>query len=499
MQCLFDAEAMGYLQVAKDVVRLCEVLDLDHDETFFFDRAERLYHNKAEANHVDCAIIYYTKAAQMGHAPSQDMLGYIFKNEEYNRNYDKSYEWSLKAAKQGNASSQYRVGLYIEKGLYGTVKENTAEAIRWYENAAAQGNADAKKAVARLKSVASAKPTVAFKSNAETLKSTVAPKPTVAPKQTTAPKPTVNSVAGNTASRPAPKKAEPVLSAQQWYDKGIKFSQDSNLVEAYKCFAKAAEMGHTGGMCAVAFRLQFGKGVAADYKAAFEWYKKAADCGDEKGEINLAHCYMLGIGVKHDFAKAKALYEKHKLEYDLYKCRKLEDDFSVIGIDEEFYNLPKYNDGYVICPNISINGLIKILNHNSFNKRYYLKLIEPDGDKYYKVYLDVKYVGNLNFTTAYADKKYSKYENKLEEAASADYRDKCADLVVGFDDFKYGSQDYNRAMNKISDGKSSSARSNFIESALIDLRGTRCCYHIIATKNGKSLRVGTYSLHCLSK
>lgn len=179
LQCYFDAEALGYLNVASDIFRLCSLLKLDKDETFFFNHAEKIYKKTTYPDRVDHAINFYTKAAEMGHAPSQDMLGYIYKNEEYNRNYGKSYEWSLKAAKQGNASSLYRVGLYIEKGIYGVVEENPAEALKWYEKAAAQGNIDAKQAYARLKPTTPSRLVVSSQTTSNINKSTISSKPSV--------------------------------------------------------------------------------------------------------------------------------------------------------------------------------------------------------------------------------------------------------------------------------------------------------------------------------
>ena len=48
------------------------------------------------------------------------------------------YLWNQKAA-QGDAEAQYNLGLMYDKGE--GVPEDDAEAVRWYQKAAAQGNA----------------------------------------------------------------------------------------------------------------------------------------------------------------------------------------------------------------------------------------------------------------------------------------------------------------------------------------------------------------------
>jgi uncharacterized protein len=57
-------------------------------------------------------------------------------------NNAEAIRWYQQAADQGNAAAQYSLGLMHEKGRGGLAKDD-AEAIRWYKKAADQGNAAA--------------------------------------------------------------------------------------------------------------------------------------------------------------------------------------------------------------------------------------------------------------------------------------------------------------------------------------------------------------------
>ena len=59
------------------------------------------------------------------------------------RDYQKAFEWFLKAAELGDDTAQFDVGLCYEKG-YG-VAVDLDEAFRWYEKAAEQGHKGAQK------------------------------------------------------------------------------------------------------------------------------------------------------------------------------------------------------------------------------------------------------------------------------------------------------------------------------------------------------------------
>ena len=59
-------------------------------------------------------------------------------------------EWYRKAADQGDADAQYKLGLFYENG-YG-VTQDKEQAMQWYKKAAEQGNESAKSAIDRMQS-----------------------------------------------------------------------------------------------------------------------------------------------------------------------------------------------------------------------------------------------------------------------------------------------------------------------------------------------------------
>lgn len=59
-------------------------------------------------------------------------------------------EWYRKAADQGDADAQYKLGVFYENG-YGVIKDE-AQAMQWYKKAADQGNEKAKSAIDRMQS-----------------------------------------------------------------------------------------------------------------------------------------------------------------------------------------------------------------------------------------------------------------------------------------------------------------------------------------------------------
>ena len=94
------------------------------------------------------AIKWYEKSAQQGLAEAQYQLGvcYYFK---YGYEDNKSFDCIRKAAEQGHIKAQYQLGIIYEKG-YG-IKKDPQKAVKWYRNAAKQGDKNAQEALERLK------------------------------------------------------------------------------------------------------------------------------------------------------------------------------------------------------------------------------------------------------------------------------------------------------------------------------------------------------------
>lgn len=89
-------------------------------------------------------------AAEGGHAVAQNDLGSLYFNGlGVDKDPQTAIEWFQRAGDAGVASAQLSLGTIYEKGL-GGVPADRATAKAWYRKAAAQGNAKAAQALARL-------------------------------------------------------------------------------------------------------------------------------------------------------------------------------------------------------------------------------------------------------------------------------------------------------------------------------------------------------------
>ena len=82
---------------------------------------------------------WYLKAANQGLAEAQFKLGvrYFEYGKQAKENYTTAFSWFYKAANQGIAAAQYNVGLMYQLGR--GVPTNRVEGYKWYNIAAAQG------------------------------------------------------------------------------------------------------------------------------------------------------------------------------------------------------------------------------------------------------------------------------------------------------------------------------------------------------------------------
>lgn len=108
------------------------------------ERAELLYELGAkydEKEKYEQAAACFLKAAKMGFAKAQNVIGYYYVNGRgVPENKAKAFSWYHKAAKQGLASAQHNVGVCYQFGK--GVAENKKKAVKWYEKAAKQDYAD---------------------------------------------------------------------------------------------------------------------------------------------------------------------------------------------------------------------------------------------------------------------------------------------------------------------------------------------------------------------
>ncbi len=93
------------------------------------------------------AVRWYRKAAEQGRADAQFKLGFYHAtgNGGLQRDFTTAVEWFRKAAEQNQPGAQYNLAVCYEKGL--GVTQDDATALGWHRRAAAQGDVHAQKAV----------------------------------------------------------------------------------------------------------------------------------------------------------------------------------------------------------------------------------------------------------------------------------------------------------------------------------------------------------------
>ena len=90
------------------------------------------YEQKQDYDH---AKIYFEKAAEQGNADAQAKLGLMYYAKE--QDYSKAVEWFKKSAQQGNAIGQYGLGSMYSLGC--GVPRDDKQAFEWVNKSAQQG------------------------------------------------------------------------------------------------------------------------------------------------------------------------------------------------------------------------------------------------------------------------------------------------------------------------------------------------------------------------
>ena len=109
--------------------------------------------NKAAAKKMSDAIQMLKDASAQGHAGAQFFLGVMYDHSHgVKQDYAQAFKWFSKAAKQGDANAQYNLGAMYHQG-HG-VKQDDALSVQWLKMAARQGHNEAILALKRVHSQA---------------------------------------------------------------------------------------------------------------------------------------------------------------------------------------------------------------------------------------------------------------------------------------------------------------------------------------------------------
>ena len=229
-------------------------------------------------------IEQYKKAAEEGDAVAQYKLGdCYYKGEGVEKDYKEAVRWFKKAAEQGNVAAQIHLGLCYNSGQ--GVEKNYKEVEKWCKKAADQGSLDMPIYLAICYEYGYGvekdyKEAERWYKEAEKLYRKALEQGDV------------------TALRHLGKLYEEGKGVNQDYEKAIRY------------YKKAIEKGDITAQISLGRCYYYGKGVEKDYEEAVRWYRKAAEQGDANAQFNLGWCYYKGEGVEKDYEEAVRWYKK---------------------------------------------------------------------------------------------------------------------------------------------------------------------------------------------
>ena len=174
------------------------------------------------------------------------------------------------AAKQGDASAQFNLGVMYANG--DGVPQDYTEAEKWYRLAAKQGNADAQSNLGVMYADGKGVPQ----------------DPTEAEKWY------------RLAAQQGVSQAQYNLGLRYYNGDGV----PQDYTEAEKWYRLAAKQGNADAQYNLGFMYANEQGVPQDYAEAEKWYRLAAKQGDANAQSNLGIMYYNGKGVPQDYVKA---------------------------------------------------------------------------------------------------------------------------------------------------------------------------------------------------
>ncbi|KAG0048177.1 hypothetical protein BGZ90_007699, partial [Linnemannia elongata] len=214
-------------------------------------------------------------------AAAQVKLGMLYQEGSggAEKNLGEAVHWYRRAAEQGNADGQYRVGVMLSRGL--GVPQNQELAVGWYKKAAEGGSSDAQNDLGAI-----------YKAGLGD---------SVTQDFTTALKWFVKS-----AEQGNPKGQ---TSLGLMYKDGHGTTQDYS--KSMEWFMKAANgYDYAEAQVGVGMLYEGGSGIRQNYLTAMKWYVKAAEQGYDDAQFKIGDLYCYGQGVPQSFSMARDWYSK---------------------------------------------------------------------------------------------------------------------------------------------------------------------------------------------
>ena len=203
---------------------------------------------------------------------------HLKKGQQYyeKKDYAEAVKWFRQAAEQGNAYAQSRLGRCYYDGE--GVTQNYEEAVKWFRLAAEQGNAFAQRNLGYCYH----KGLGVTKNQVEAVK--------------------WNRVAAEQGD------------ADAQFNLGLAYKNGEGVIKDYiesaKWYRLAAEQGDADAQNNLGVCYEDGQGVTKDFGEAVKWYRRAAEQGNATAQINLGRCFEIGLGLTKDFGEAVKWYRR---------------------------------------------------------------------------------------------------------------------------------------------------------------------------------------------
>lgn len=279
---LEQAAKQGEERAAAEVVEAYALLAEDYDK----------WSNDAWAYH------YYKKAAELGHAESQNMVGiYYARGIEVVQNQRLAAQWFEQSAQKGSSFGQYHLGAAYE-GSQG-VDRNEEAAVFWYEKSALQGNYYAKHALAAMYKEGRGVPADLGKAEALMEEAYLQGCPII--------------------DNESDKLLVPLADL---YTLKYAGAYGAKLIEFYERLAEAQQDNNMWYEIGLAYETGYSSSLAipleTDMGKAFYGYKQAVEIGGSvifEAIHKLGDCYRHGVGTERDIPKAVEVLE-HAAEWN---------------------------------------------------------------------------------------------------------------------------------------------------------------------------------------
>jgi hypothetical protein len=290
-----------------------EIHTSDQEKEEFYNSGYKYFHGIGIKKDFVKAAEWFKKAADLGCANAQCILGDMYKQGEgIEKNVAQAITWYKKSAEFDNPIAQYNMGLLCESGEI--IDHDGVQAAGWYRKAAEQGYAEAQSNLG-----------VMYRSGRGTSKDLILAVDwlTKAARQGHAgAQHNLGSmyISGEGVVKNLPlafywyrhAAQNGILVAQyilgKMYLQGCGVKQDWTM--AVYWFSVTAEQGHADAQYHLAKRYAKGEGVNQNLARAIYWFKKAGEQGRSSAQFKLGLMYYGGQGVKNDFSEASYWFKQ---------------------------------------------------------------------------------------------------------------------------------------------------------------------------------------------